>query len=675
MHLLLQEVGRFKRELTVIPNNMEKYMSFSIGTVKKCYDYKKKAYVDKLKYDLRFIDSFQFMPSSLDKLVENLKQGGMEQFKYTNQEFDNFSELLTRKGVYPYSFMNSWKKFEVSTKELQKEHFTNDLTGDEISDDNFKFYKKVCKKLKIKTLGEYHDLYLKSDVLLLVDVFENFRKTCLEYYKLDPCHYYSAPGLAWDACLKMTKIKLELISDIDMHNFIEKGLRGGVSIITHRKATANNQDMKDYNKEKPSKHIIYLDANNLYGWAMIQSLPYGGFKWTDPKQFKLKNVGENSEIGHILEVDLEYPKELHDLHNEYPYCPEQLVVKPEMLSDYCKVVANKHVVKSGNITKLIPTLYNKEKYVIHERNLKQAIDAGLIVKKIYRVLEFKQKPWMKEYIEFNTDKRKLAKNDFEKDFFKLMNNSVFGKTMENLRKRMNFKLICDKVKFEKYVSKPTFINGVIFNENLVGVHYVQEKLMLNKPIYVGFSILDLSKTLMYDFHYGFIKNKYGDKAKLLFTDTDSLCYEVQTKNVYQDIYDNKEVFDLSDIKGEFNDNTNKKVIGKFKPEYCNSVITEFIGLRSKMYSVKLDDGKEEKKAKGVVKCVIKKDLKHEMYDKILKTSGKMYSRMKVLRSQKHRMYTMEMNKVSLSAYDDKRYILNDGINSYAYGHYKIIQNS
>ena len=176
---------------------------------------------------------------------------------------------------------------------------------------------------------------------------------------------------------------------------------------------------------------------------------------------------------------------------------------------------------------------------------------------------------------------------------------------------------------------------------------------------------------MYDFHYGFIKKKYGDKIKLLFTDTDSLCYEVETESIMEDLYDNKEMFDLSDVKGEFNDNTNKKVLGKFKPEHPNSVITEFIGLRSKMYSIKLDDGKEDKKAKGVVKSVIKKDLKHDMYNDTLKTGKKMYSRMKVIRSQKHRVYTMDMNKISLSAYDDKRYLLEDGISSYSYGHYQM----
>jgi hypothetical protein len=340
------------------------------------------------------------------------------------------------------------------------------------------------------------------------------------------------------------------------------------------------------------------------------------------------------------------------------------------------------------------------------------MDAGLKVTKVHRVLQFKQKPWMKEYIDFNTEKRKLAENEFEKTFYKTMNNSVYGKTMENLRKRQDIKLFTESNEhlLNKYISKPGFINNKIFNEDLVAIHMIKEELLLNKPIYVGFCILELSKWLMYDFHYGFIKPKYGSDAKLLFTDTDSLCYEIKTKDFYKDMIDNKEFFDLSDMPKEFQDNTNKKVIGKFKDETSGIPIEEFIGLRSKMYSVKLDsksvnlfnksliekelelqkkaleDGverdkkeiiemKPEKKvAKGVVSSVIKKDLKHDMYKKILETSGNMYSKMKVLRSDKHRIYTMEINKVSLSAYDDKRFILDDGISSLAYGHYKSNQN-
>ena len=207
----------------------------------------------------------------------------------------------------------------------------------------------------------------------------------LGYYILDPAHYYTSPGLFWDACLKMTGIELELISDSDMYLFIEIGLRGGLSVITQRKGVANNKFMNSYDKKSKSKYISYFDANNLYGWAMSQYMPYGGFKWIKPEKFDLDSVRENSKKGHILEVDLEYPKELHGLHNDYPYCPEQMVIKDEMLSKYCKIIASEHRIKPSKCTKLVATLYDKEKYVIHERNLKQAIDAGLVLK---RFIEF-----------------------------------------------------------------------------------------------------------------------------------------------------------------------------------------------------------------------------------------------------------------------------------------------
>jgi len=283
---------------------------------------------------------------------------------------------------------------------------------------------------------------------------------------------------------------------------------------------------------------------------------------------------------------------------------------------------------------------------------------------------------MREYILFNTDKRTKSHNDFEKNFFKLMNNAVFGKTMENLRKRQNIKLMTNENKLNKYITKPGFLNCKIFNENLVAVHSVKEKLVLDKPIYVGFCILDLSKWLMYDFHYGYMKKKYRDSAQLLFTDTDSLCYEIRTEDFYKDMYHNKGYFDLSDMKIEqFKDNENKRVIGKFKDETEGVPIKEFIGLRSKMYSIKLDNDIEKKTAKGIVKCVIKNRLKHEIYRDILESGGKLYSEMKIIRSEKHQLYTMSLSKISLSAYDDKRYISHDGIQSYAYGHYKITRES
>ena len=289
-------------------------------------------------------------------------------------------------------------------------------------------------------MGEYHDLYLKSDILLLADVFENFRETCLINYKLETCHYVTSPGLAWDAMLKKTKLSLELLTDIDMQLFIEKGMRGGISYIAHRHAKANNKYMKNYNEGEESSYIMYLDPNNLYGWAMSKLLPYGNFRWvgeenrpTTIKHWLLYINTQYYGIGKIYEVDLEYPSELHHLHNDYPCAAEKLNVTDDLLSHYCHNIKKRFQINSGNVQKLIPTLHDKEKYLLHEENLKLYLSLGLKLKRVHRVLQFHQKPWLKEYIDFNTKMRKEGKNSFKKDFFKLMNNSVFGKTMENIR--------------------------------------------------------------------------------------------------------------------------------------------------------------------------------------------------------------------------------------------------
>ena len=267
-HKYIDKNGQEKQmNINCIPNNMEKYMSFMLGN------------------HLTFIDSFQFMSSSLDKLVSNMP---IESFKYTSKEFKNEKfELMRQKGIYPYDFMDSFDKF--NKKELPtKEDFFSILNNEPISDKDYTHAQNVFQTFKLSSMGDYHDLYLKSDILLLADVFENFRKACMQYYKLDPCNYFSSPGLSWDAMLKMTGIKLELMTDIDMFQFIERGMRGGISYIANRYGKANNKYMKKYDKKAPQKYIMYLDANNLYGWAMSQYLPTGGFRWMTEKQINKK---------------------------------------------------------------------------------------------------------------------------------------------------------------------------------------------------------------------------------------------------------------------------------------------------------------------------------------------------------------------------------------------------
>ena len=311
---------------------------------------------------------------------------------------------------------------------------------------------------------------------------------------------------------------------------------------------------------------------------MKKPLPTHGFKWM--KVSELENWENHSCI---LEVDLEYPRSLHDLHSDYPLAPEQI--------------------KLNKVDKSIPNLWNKKKYVIHHENLKQYLSLGLKLNKIHRGIKFEESQWLEKYITFNTELKTAAANEFEKDFFKLMNNSVFGKTMEN---RVNIKLVKNIKQAEKLSAKPNFYHCNIFSEDLVAIHMKKTKLVFNKPVYLGMCILDLSKTLLYDFHYNYINRKYGDKAKLLFTDTDSLMYEIQTEDFYKDISSGvKQRFDTSDYPPDhpsgIPSGLNKKVIGMFKDEVGGKVIDEFVGLRAKLYSYKMFEGEESKKCKGVKK--------------------------------------------------------------------------
>ena len=357
-----------------------------------------------------------------------------------------------------------------------------------------------------------------------------------------------------------------------------------------------------------------------------------------------------------MEVDLDYPLKLHDSHNDYPLAPERIMCK-------------------NNVEKLIPNLRNKKKYVLHHENLKQYMKLGLQLKKVHRGIRFEESEWLKPYIDLNTKFRAKAINKFEKDFFKLMNNSVFGKTMKNIRKRKVVKLLSDREKGKKYTAKPNFKHIKIFNEELVAVHMKKTVLTMDKPIYLGMSILDLSKTVMYEFHYEYIKPKYGDKAKLLFTDTDSLMYEIETEDFFKDISgDVKDRFDTSNFPSDHPSGIpigcNNKMLGKFKDEAGGKIIEEFVGLRAKLYSYKMFGGKENKKCKGVKRVVVENCLPHDNFLKCLKNRKEIMAQMNVIRSYGHEVFTEKVNKVALSANDDKRYIREDGIKTYAWWHYK-----
>ena len=345
-------------------------------------------------------------------------------YQLCNKDLNKFA-LLLRKGVYPYEYMDSWKRFKEESLP-DKESFYSELNKEHITDEDYAHAQKVWNTFNIKNLGEYHDLYVQSDTALLADVFDNFRDKCIEIYRVDPAHFLTAPGLAWQACLKKTEVELELLTDNDMLNMFEKGIRGGMCQASYRYVKANNKYMKNYDKNKESSFLIYDDANNLYGFAMCKKLPVSDFKWVDDLSIFtedfIKNYDEESDIGYLFVVDVEYPKNLHMLHSDLPFLPERM-----------KII---------KCTKLVCNLNDKENYPYHST---------------------------------------------------------------------------------EYISKDLLI-----------MEMKKTKVKINKLVYFGQAILDISKTLMHEFWYDYIKPMYGDKARLCYMDTDSLILiNIKTDDFYK----------------------------------------------------------------------------------------------------------------------------------------------
>ncbi|XP_037911964.1 uncharacterized protein LOC119652098 [Hermetia illucens] len=551
-------------------------------------------------------------------------------------------------------------KFQTAIPDFPQ--FYNKLNDESVSHKDYVHTSRIWEEFSIKNLGEYSDLYLKIDVLLLADVFEEFRSNCYNTYGLDPAHYFTLPGYTWDAMLKCTDVTLELLTDVDMLMFFERGIRGGLSQCSKRYSKANNKYMCNYDSTKPSKFLIYNDINNQYGWAMCQFLPQNSFEWLEnTADFKVEDVSDESPIGYILEVDLEYPKELHNLHNQLPFCSERSVPP------------------GSKEEKLLATLKDKVKYIIHYRNLKQAMEHGLNLTKIHRVLSFRQSPWLKPYIELNTRLRTLSKNDFEKHLFKLMNNAVFGKTMENVRKHSIVKLVTQwsgRYGAESLIAKPEFKASTVFNENLVAIELNKSEIYFNKPIYVGMCILDLAKTTIYDFHYNYMIPEFGFNCSLCYTDTDSLIYEIECYDFYEVIKrDCRNRFDTSDYPSNNIFGiplVNKKVLGLMKDENNGKIMTEFVGLRSKMYAIRVAGEDKMKKSKGVKSQIVKNRLSFDDFVDCLKNNTRKEVKQNLIQSQKHKVSSVRQLKIALSANDDKRYIIKDTFETLAWGHHSIM---
>ncbi|XP_025191594.1 uncharacterized protein LOC112591876 [Melanaphis sacchari] len=574
--------------------------------------------------------------------------------------------LVTRKGVFPYEYTDEWSKLE-ETALPPKHDFYSVLLEKHVSDEDYVHAMEVWRHFKCPTLGDYSDLYLKVDVLLLADVMENFRDLCMSTYNLDPVYYYTAPGFTFDAMLRYTDVSLELLTDYDMILFMEQGIRGGLVQASERYCRANNPKTPGYDAEKPSSWLVYQDCNNLYGYAMGEYMPYGGFKWyegdLDRSLELLDGMTDKSDVGRIYEIDIAYPDNLHDAHNDLPFLPRNAVPP------------------GSKVNKLMVTLERKERYIVHYRNLKQAIANGLTVEKVHRVLEFRQSAWLAEYINLNTSMRKKACNAFERDFFKLLNNAVFGKTMECVRNRISMELVSCPRRMRKLVNKPTFKHVTTYTENLAAVSLQKSEVHFSKPIYVGFAVLEISKELMYDYHYNVMRRHYNDSIRLLYMDTDSLVYRVNTEDFYKDLVDNPALLERMDtsnlpVTHPCYVGTRKKIPGLFKDETAGRTMYEFIALRAKSYAYKIE-GDEKVVAKGIRGHVVRNHMTFEDHKRCLfeddgAGDGNESEEENVsIRSFEHRVKTIKTMKMTLNRFDDKRVVDEDRIRTRAYGHYTL----
>jgi hypothetical protein len=652
----------------------------------------------------KFLDSLAFLNKSLGTLMQALPDDEKHEIrKLCNSEAE--FEATKCKQYYPYEYMDSdaHKKLDLPIP-TDKESWFSTLSGEGLTDNDMLKIEQAKTTLNLKTMRHWHDYYLSIDVAGLADVFESFREISLRQWNLEPTQYLGLPGLSFQGLLRQRlfngKKPIDLLSDVDMYRFFEKSIRGGVCHVGKRAHTSNHPALPDFDEKQPISQSMDLDANNLYGDSMSQKLPARNFSWLDMESDMISEILEDileksedfwkdSDIGYTLEVDLEYPKEYHEPHNGFPLAPEKLTCSEKELSEYSRKLITDEAGKINmpKCEKLVCHFNKREKYIVNVRTLALYRRLGMKVTKIHRAVVYEQEAWMKQWIDGNTQLRALATSEHEKDLYKLANNACFGKTMESVRGRSDTRLTCNPTDFAKLVKKSTFhshteIGKQNDNDNkLHAVQMVRNKVTLDKCIFAGSSILDLSKTHMYASYYDRIKpmfEKDGGTVTLGGTDTDSFMISITHPDVDGVMWENRDFFDLSNYPKDHPlfDESNKKVVGKFKNECAGQIIADRVNLRAKLYAFRIYDPEKKeyisdmKRCKGVKRSVVQKTIHFADYKRCLMNQKDVYATQTQLRSYNHNVYTIQSRKKAMSAYDDKRYILPNGIDTRAHGHWR-----
>ena len=610
----------------------------------------------------RFLDSYQILSGGLAELADDLSSSNHDfpLIKQAQLCSEENLKLMLRKSVYPYEWVRSVKQLKLEKQFPPIDAFYTSLKGKTIDENDYCHGLSVFERLKCKDMLQYTELYCKLDTLLLAEIVFTFRDFVWEFFRIPIENYISAPQITWDACLKYISRPIQLMTKPTDVVTVESSLRGGVSFVNNRHETVS-----DFTKEC----ILYLDANNLYGFAQQMPLPMKNYKSIKPEiaqNYNWKNMSMTQKKGYILQVDLEVPKHLHDVFDNLPLAPSHDVITYDMLSPYskntCSIIKGLKKATKKADRKLTSTLVRKERYVLHYMCLKFYLQMGLRLKNIHSCLSFTQRPYLKKYIGFLSKQRAKARSEFKKRLFKLLANSLYGKFIQDVRKYCDVKFAFSEKVLQKHCRNPFYVSHLAVGkaQNVYMIFIRKAKVTLNRLYAVGFSILELSKLHMFSLWYEELKAKFQDNLELILTDTDSFVVKIKNHSKFQALSKIRHIMDFSnyDESHPLYSQEHKKVPGYLKDEYPNSDIAEVVAVKSKCYFLKLASNSSDRDhivCKGMSKRVIK-SFPIELYKKcVYENDIVVKATMPTIRAKKHKLRTVEVTKVCMTSGDDKRY--------------------
>ena len=679
-------------ELKPIAQNPEKYIALmaylNIGGARRAATFR-----------IKFVDSLQIMPSSLASLVSNLV--GTNNVNYSklvhSSKLLNIYPLLSieniaAKGIFPYSYASSWERLE-DTKLPPLSEFYNDLEeAITVTNEDYVRAQQMFLAFNCQTLAEYQLRYLELDCRLLADVCEEFRHVIMKEDSFDPLHFFTISMLSYSSALKWSNATIGLIQEEEIYRDVERCKRGGYSFVNKHWCVASNPYVGRSNSTNASDDVYLgnIDANNLYGNALRYPLPVGDFKYLDKAAYSTidwLHIDTKGDVGYFVVCDLHYPPSIHHATQNLPLAPELADITYDDFSPYMKemfVRRNlsrnpecKNPEKYNTVAKLLATCRDKKEYVVHFLVLQLYLQLGMKISRIYRVIQFKQAPIFKDYIDFNTSRRSAAVNDFEKDMYKQKNCSLFGKSLENKRNRCDVVLCNSHNKMINAASDHRFKQARIFDANFAAACLTKCNVELDSPIAIGASVLDISKYIMYKLAYIQLpryEKMFDCRIEIVGGDTDSFFIEVKGVDMISVLYPQMAADGLLDTSNyphthSMFSNVHKAELDCIKDEFAGMPYKEFILLRPKAYSMLPASGEvtaSKRKCKGIVKRKVKM-FTHEDFKSTFLCQREVSAHCRRMQPKLHVVYNVNQYKIALSFSDDKRCWYSNNF-SLPYGH-------